>query len=100
MLNIFRGRPYGRLLRQLDDARHTLITETAKAEEAAARATLAKAQIDRLEGWISEMDAATKRRHDEAVYRTMPPRPSYRKPPEPEPEPMPPHMHGYQPHPA
>lgn len=74
MYSMFRGRPYGRLQRQLDDARHTLITETAKAEEAQAKAALAQAQIARLEGWIEEME----------------------RPTEPIP-PMPAHMHGYQP---
>jgi len=80
MLNIFRGRPYMRLMRQLADAQHTLITETAKAEEAQAKAALAQQQIARLEGWIKEQDdAAAKRQHERMV------------------PPMPPHMHGYQP---
>ena len=93
MLNIFRGRPYGRLLRQLDAARHTLITETAKAEEAQAKALLAKAQIERLEAWINEADQKHQRQHDPAVGQIAMPR-SHRAPP------MPPHMHGYQPYPV
>jgi uncharacterized coiled-coil DUF342 family protein len=58
-----------RLQRQLDDARHTLITETAKAEEAKAKADLAKAQIARLEAWIKEQDDAFKKSHPDMHIR-------------------------------
>lgn len=77
-MNIFRGRPYGRLLRQLDAARHDLITETAKAEEATAKAALAQQRIGRLEAWIKEQDDAHQRRINKIKYPLMPPRaPNY-----------------------
>lgn len=76
-MNIFRGRPYGRLVRQLDDARHTLITETAKAEAAQAKADLAKAQIARLEAWIQEQNEAHQRRQRELAVPPMPRQWSY-----------------------
>lgn len=71
LTSIFRGRPYGRLLRQLDDARHTLITETAKAEQAQAKADLAKAQIQRLEAWIKEQDDAHAQREHARMTRPV-----------------------------
>lgn len=64
-MTFFLRRPYGRLLAQLDTARHALITETAKAEVAQAKAALAQAQITRLEAWIKEQDDNHKRRHAE-----------------------------------
>jgi hypothetical protein len=108
--SIFRGRPYGRLMRQLDDARHTLITETAKAEEAQAKAALAQAQIQRLEGWIKEQDDAHAHSQQDQnhvlkatgyspnTYPSRPVDPHSQSWPVVAPPVMP--MTGYQPHPA